>query len=278
MASRIVLSLGLALFALPAAGQGGSIRMTISPPNPMVVVTGQPYSYELVSETKRTLADGTQVSYPATTTKILHDAAGRLRTERPIAISVPSRQDDVAFVEIYDVVAGYRYVLNVANKVAHRSAIPRSRGRTGGSPVPPSDTGSADFPIDTNSRTVRSSSALLGPPCSEPGIFSPTQTITAPGPPSNAPRPLETGGKSLGTRVIEGLKCEGRLVRSRETWVSKELQIVMLSKSSDPRTGERISQIKNLSRAAQDSSLFQPPSDYRVVDETGPFELKITLR
>jgi hypothetical protein len=256
----------------------------------MEVVTGQPYSYELFSETKQTLADGTQVSHPATSIKVFHDAAGRMRTERPMVISVPARQDDVAIIEIYDVVAGYRYVLDVENKIAYRSAIPRSRDRTGGSPVAPSDIASADFPIDTNFRTVRSSSALLGPvcglegglnpqnpTCSDPGMFSPTPTVTAPGPPSNAPLPLETGGKLLGTRVIEGLKCEGRLVRGRETWVSRELQIVVLSKSSDPRAGERIEQIKNLSRAKPDSSLFQPPPDYKLVDETGPFQMTITL-
>lgn len=102
-----------------------------------------------------------------------------------------------------------------------------------------------------------------------------------------------TTGESLGTRVIEGLKCEGRLLKNTypagsigndralesttEAWTSKKLRILVLLRSIDQSGRERIAQVKNLSRAKPDPSLFQPPSEYRIVDETGPFELKIVV-
>ena len=52
---------------------------------------------------------------------------------------------------------------------------------------------------------------------------------------------------------------------------------MVLSKISDIRSGDRIVQLKNINRANPEYSLFQPPPDYKVVDQTGPFELVINL-
>jgi hypothetical protein len=54
-----------------------------------------------------------------------------------------------------------------------------------------------------------------------------------------------------------------------ETWTSPELKMVMLRKSSDPRSGDTVMKLTNISRSEPDASLFQPPPDYTVVDETG---------
>jgi len=268
MTARTVLFLSLPfLVTFPAAGQSGWVSMPISPPSPMEVIKGRPYSYE-------------QVSRPGMTIKIFQDAAGRRRTENPVVRSFPPRPDDVAMVEIYDVVAGYRYVLDADNKVAHRSAIPRlpktllrlltsdiasATTNPGGGRRAHSDVIGESFP---------------GPDCGGSPCPPPIVAVarTAPAVADTRPRP-EATGESLGTRVIAGLKCEGWLEKTpagtTETWISKELKIVVLLKSSDPRTGE--SRITNLSRAEPDASLFQPPPDYKVVDQTGPFRVKITL-
>jgi len=109
---------------------------------------------------------------------------------------------------------------------------------------------------------------------------------------ADGPRPEYTN-ESLGTQVIEGLTCERRkgtltypigtigndrpIVSTTENWTSQELRIVVLSKISDIRSGDRIVQLKNINRANPEYSLFQPPPDYKVVDQTGPFELVINL-
>ena len=88
--------------------------------------------------------------------------------------------------------------------------------------------------------------------------------------------------KELGTRDIEGVKAEGKLrsyeipagevgnrnpiVVSDETWYSPDLQVTLLSKHSDPRTGENIYRLSGIKRDEPAAALFTVPSDYTVKD------------
>jgi hypothetical protein len=49
-----------------------------------------------------------------------------------------------------------------------------------------------------------------------------------------------------------------------ERWYSADLQTVVLSKHTDPRMGETVSRLANVSRSEPPSSLFEPPADYKV--------------
>lgn len=99
----------------------------------------------------------------------------------------------------------------------------------------------------------------------------------------------EFTSEDLGTQVIEGVVAEGHrqtttfpvgsqgndrpIATTSETWMSPELKIVILRKTSDPRSGEDTLKTTNLSRAEPDLALFQPPPDYTIVDETSPFTI-----
>lgn len=88
--------------------------------------------------------------------------------------------------------------------------------------------------------------------------------------------------KSLGSKDIEGVKAEGKLttyeipagevgnaqaiVVSDEVWTSPDLQMVVYSKHSDPRSGERIYRLTNLKREEVPASQFAVPADYKVRD------------
>jgi hypothetical protein len=61
-----------------------------------------------------------------------------------------------------------------------------------------------------------------------------------------------------------------------ETWFSPDLKEMVLSKSIDPRSGENTTKLNNISRNEPSANLFIPPADYRVVDETGPFQIHWT--
>ena len=52
-----------------------------------------------------------------------------------------------------------------------------------------------------------------------------------------------------------------------ETWYSPDLQITVLSKRSDPRSGERVFQLNSLSRAEPPSTLFVVPADFKVTEQ-----------
>src|SRR5262249_40976485 len=59
-----------------------------------------------------------------------------------------------------------------------------------------------------------------------------------------------------------------------ETWISPELNVTVLTKNTDPRSGENTTRLTNIVRGEPGASLFAPPPDYTVVDETGPFEVQ----
>jgi hypothetical protein len=84
----------------------------------------------------------------------------------------------------------------------------------------------------------------------------------------------------LGTQVIEGFLVEGSrttttfpagfegsdrpIVITNETWFSKELGTVIVSKRSDPRFGETLQRLTDIDRSEPDPELFRIPADYTV--------------
>lgn len=78
------------------------------------------------------------------------------------------------------------------------------------------------------------------------------------------------GVSAHGTRTITTIPA-GEIGNERpieityEKWFSNELQMVVYSKQSDPRTGEQTYRLTNINRNEPDPSLFQVPQGYKVV-------------
>src|SRR5262249_21143634 len=86
--------------------------------------------------------------------------------------------------------------------------------------------------------------------------------------------------ESLGTQTIEGVSAEGTRTTLTipageigntlpievvdETWYSPELQITVMTKHRDPRSGENTYRLTNINRSEPDRSLFEVPADYTV--------------
>jgi hypothetical protein len=86
--------------------------------------------------------------------------------------------------------------------------------------------------------------------------------------------------ETLEPRTIEGLRVEGTRVTMtlpagavgnvlpieiiRERWFSPELQIVVMTRSSDPRFGETVYRLTNILRAEPPADLFKVPGDFRI--------------
>lgn len=93
-------------------------------------------------------------------------------------------------------------------------------------------------------------------------------------------------GESLGSQTIEGLQVDGtRVTRTIavgeagndkpiqvivEAWYSKDLQMVISRKTTDPRVGEVTYTLTGLQRVEPSHSLFEIPADYSVHDEVTP--------
>ena len=97
--------------------------------------------------------------------------------------------------------------------------------------------------------------------------------------------PYESKTEELGTRDFEGVSAEGtRRVTTipagaignerpieivYERWYSKELGMVVYSKTDDPRTGEQTYKLTNIVRSEPYPSLFAVPAEYKKIGQSG---------
>jgi hypothetical protein len=88
--------------------------------------------------------------------------------------------------------------------------------------------------------------------------------------------------EDLGMQTIEGVSAEGTrttvtipagqigndkpIVTETERWYSPELQVTVMTKRTDPRTGTNTYKLTNINRSEPAPALFQVPSDYTVVE------------
>jgi hypothetical protein len=203
------------------------------------VVTGAPFSASFTTESTETLADGNQIKHTSTGS-IARDSQGRTRRDMTLpafgATAVAGQAaPHVTFVN--DPVAGTRYILEADTKTARQM------------PAPPD-----------KSQFTR-------------------KTHTGGGPGAEA-ADKETVTTSLGTQTIGGVTAEGTrytrtipagqignakpIVIVSERWYSADLQMVVMTKRSDPRSGDTTFQMTSIARTEPAASLFQVPTDYAV--------------
>lgn len=88
--------------------------------------------------------------------------------------------------------------------------------------------------------------------------------------------------EQLGKQFFEGVEAEGTRTTKTipageigneqpiqivsERWYSPELQVVVMTRQSDPRVGETTYRLTNITRAEPSATLFQVPADYSVKD------------
>ena len=88
--------------------------------------------------------------------------------------------------------------------------------------------------------------------------------------------------EDLGTQVIEGLVATGTrntttiaagsigneqpILIVSEQWFSPDLKVLVMTKHSDPRSGETIYRLTNIVQTEPARSLFEVPADYTLKD------------
>jgi len=212
------------------------------------VVTGAPYSAQASTQFTQTLADGTHIQR-SSSALLARDSQGRTRTEQTMSSIGPlaaSGGTPRTTIFIHDPVASMSYVL------------------------------------DPNAHTVRQMQISQ-----RGGQFQQQNGIAGAGtgPRARGRRGANATTEDLGTQVIQGLNATGtRTTRTiavgaagndraiqvvTETWYSPDLQVVVMSKTSDPRFGESVYQLTNITRAEPDPASFAVPSGYTVM-QGGP--------
>jgi hypothetical protein len=238
------------------------------------LVKGAPYSAEAITEHTQTLSDGNRIVNKSTAA-VYRDTEGRSRSEHtfrpPFAIEgAPWRT-----VHISDPVAAVSYVLHPGIQVARKMPPMRFKSEFKGSPTKAGADVQEHFEMKIHSDG--------GP---DPAI---DETITTIGVAVNRLRGKNRNSRteSLGKQNIGGVEAEG--VRTTvtipageignerpietvsERWYSPELQIVVMTKHIDPRSGENVYRLTNIDRSEPARSLFEVPAGYRI-EGPGPVQ------
>jgi hypothetical protein len=192
-------------------------------------VTGAPFSAQIVSSASQTLADGSHITHNSTT-KVARDGQGRTFRQEG---DTPERT--VTFLQ--DPVAHTAHVISAGDKTVRQSRVFEHRHE--GIPGPRPET------RPTHARSGENIETLA--PQNIEGVWAEGTRITR-------TIPVGSIGNDRELKIVS------------ETWYSKDLQIVVLSKHSDPRTGESSVRVTGIQRGEPDATLFQVPAGYKLVE------------
>jgi hypothetical protein len=277
------------------------------------VVKGAPYSGEAVTETIQTLADGNRI-VNRFTSSVYRDSEGRTRREQSFkGLGVLGvGEEPLQTIFINDPVAGVTYSLDSRTHTAHKSSPFRVLLSSKPAPGVSTSMGQGQrFEFKVEPGTAPSANVLLAAPLGagleaarvpHPGIEQ-FHLRTEGGPAAGATYVFRTNKGSnanevkeqLGKQIIEGVEAEGsrttltipagEIGNERpieivsERWYSPELQLVVMTRHSDPRSGETTYKLTNINRAEPAKSLFEVPADYTIKSgHVGPTALPLRQR
>jgi TonB family protein len=227
-------------------------------------VKNAPFSGEMVCEGIQTFADGNRI-VNRTSIIIYRDREGRTRRETSVNIrdTGSGEYKEQKRIQVSDPFGGQNFTLDPQNRTAHKSTFLLL------GPMKEIPGVKSFHPVEGG--LVSNGGAIATGNVCGPRLIRPVGGLGA-----NA----ETNTESLGTQVIEGVEAEGTRITQTipagsinnerpieiiyERWYSQELQLDLLVKSVDPRSGEWTQQFTNINRGDPDASLFEIPPDYTV--------------
>ena len=209
------------------------------------VVKGAPFSATATSETTETLQDGS-VLHRTSQVSMYRDSLGRSRHEVTLSGALTSSGGPKTLVMISDPVAGSHYMLDAEQKIAHQMPFHQHGG--------PGANANAETGANFESRMQEHEQKEIAA-----GLLK---------------------KESLGTQTIDGVLAEGTrtthiipagqignekaLSVVSERWYSADLQIVVKSTRTDPRSGTTTYTVTNLQRTEPSATMFTVPAGYTV--------------
>lgn len=255
------------------------------------VVKGAPYSAEAVTESVQTLSDGNRIVNKFTS-QVYRDSEGRTRREQTLKGlgGVGTGEEPLQTIFINDPVAGVTYSLDTRSQTAHKSMPFRFQVTKRSGVGIGSDAQTFEFKTAQGANVVVSSS---GPGTPQAGTRVVTQgaevdhfTMRTEGASGYVFRTRPNASASdvkeekLGMQMIEGVQAEGTrrittipageignerpIEMVSERWYSPELQLVVMTRYSDPRSGETTYKLTNINRTEPAKSLFEVPPGFAV--------------
>jgi len=257
------------------------------------VVKGAPYSGESVTETIQTLSDGNRI-VNRMTSSVYRDSEGRTRREQSLKGLGIFANGEEGFQTIFinDPVAGVTFTLDSRSHTAHKS-VPftfefSKKMDKAGAVVSAMEGQQFEFKVERG--TAAAGSMIMTTPLRTGPAGAPHPDLdqlraeaggagtfvfkTKPGSSTNEVK------EQLGKQIIEGVEAEGTRTTVTipagdignerpieiisERWYSPELQLVVMTRHSDPRFGETTYKLTNINRTEPAKLLFEVPSDYTI--------------
>ena len=212
-------------------------------------VTGAPYSATAVTEVTQTLADGNRIEHRSTAA-IFRDSEGRVRREQqslPLGPIVAPAGSPIVTISEPD---GTHVMLDSERRVAVRTKMP-----TFEMAVPPPMPGIGAGGIAATRVYMAGQQGDARTEKLEPrdveGVYAEGQRTTM-------TIPAGSVGNQLAIEIVS------------ERWYSPELQVVVMTRRSDPRFGETVYRLTGIVRTEPSPDLFHVPADYAVEEPRGP--------
>jgi hypothetical protein len=292
--ATVMLLTGFAAFA-PLPGQETGKVISLNGPRLGGPIIGSPYSAIAVTEDVQTLADGNRIVQKHTE-KMYRDGQGRERSE-----TAPASGEGFTAV-ISDPVAKTGYTLNSQTRTARqtpaggfislrvspspeqaareddlkalnaqlkvmelevtaRAALEAYRASDLAVQAPPAGSGGGR----SGGPAIKAGPGGRGVPEGRGPAGTALNTVREDLPPQNIEGVYATGKRTTRTIPAGQIGNEKDIVVMEEVWYSPDLQMNVMTKHSDPRTGENTYRLTNINRAEPDPSLFQVPPDYTVI-------------
>lgn len=254
------------------------------------VVKGAPYSAEAVTESIQTLADGNRIVNKMTS-QVYRDSEGRTRREQTLKGLgvVGTGEEPLQMIFINDPVAGVSYSLDTRTNTAHKSVPFRFQMTTRSGATAEGQR----FEYKIGQGAGATTNVIVAAPLKAPAQARPRvpsgeiehfkfRTERAAG----YVLRTRTGSaanevkEQLGRQIIEGVEAEGTRTTVtipageigndrpievvNERWYSPELELVVMTRHSDPRSGETTYKLTNIIRTEPAKSLFEVPAGFNV--------------
>ena len=249
------------------------------------IVKGAPYSAEAITETIQTLGDGNRIVNKFTSA-IYRDSEGRTRREQSFkGLGVlGAGEEPLKTIFINDPVAGVTFSLDSRTHIAHKGAPFTFELSRKGGPGVTAESQTFEFKLGHSGAAGGGNVIMTAPLGAGPeaarvphSIMEGSSTYvfrTTKGPNANEKK------EDLGKQIVEGVEATGtrttitipagEIGNERpieivsERWYSPELQLVVMTRHSDPRMGETTYKLTNINRTEPAKTLFEVPSDYTI--------------